>query len=72
MTQGWEDNDLPIDADNQMLPAMIHGIPLRDVVFNASQPNALDNSNFNLFIWIGERGWLVQSSDFDFVATQTK
>ena len=67
MTDGWGDNDLPIDSDNQVLPSHIDNVSLRDVVFNAIQPDSLDDSNFNLFIWVGDSGWLVQSADFDFV-----
>ena len=67
MTHGWGDNDLPIDSDNKMLPSHINDVPLRDIVLNAIQPDSLDDSNFNLFIWVGDSGWLVQSADFDFV-----
>ena len=67
MTHGWGDDDLPIDSDNKMLPSHINDVALRDIVFNARQPDALDDSNFNLFIWVGDSGWLVQSTDFDFV-----
>ena len=67
ITDGWENNDFPIDYYNRVLPSHIEDVALHDVVFNAIQPDSLDDSNYNLFIWVGGSGWLVQSADFDFV-----
>ena len=68
-TANWDIDDIPFH-ERGLMPKQIDGVKLRDIVWEAWQPNILDGQEFDMYIFHPKNGkiqFVVQSADFDFL-----